>query len=131
MDSCLAASMNPHVLITMTSACSFSAVIEYPCSRRAPIMTSLSTRFFGQPRLTKPTLTPFLFIVVGEDLLARRPVVGTPDVVIEHLDPAVQQGTESQHSFPLRADQVLGGASWEQPQDLVDSGVAPYPELFG
>src|SRR3954454_5582858 len=55
-DSCLAVSMNEQVFTTMTSASSARGVISAPPWASRPIMTSLSTRFFGQPRDTKPTL---------------------------------------------------------------------------
>src|SRR5919205_267131 len=55
MDSFFAASMNPHVLTTSVSASAASLVSSYPSCFRRPIMTSLSTRFFGHPRLMKPT----------------------------------------------------------------------------
>ena len=47
--------MNEQVLTTMMSASSARAVISAPAWESRPIMTSLSTRFLGQPRLTKPT----------------------------------------------------------------------------
>src|SRR5258707_13547404 len=53
-DSCLAESMNEQVFTTITSASSARAVICAPPVCSMPIMTSLSTRFLGQPRLTKP-----------------------------------------------------------------------------
>ena len=53
-DSCLAVSMNEQVLTTMMSASSARAVISAPLVESMPIMTSESTRFLGQPRLTKP-----------------------------------------------------------------------------
>ena len=53
-DSCLAVSMNEQVFTTMMSASSARAVIWAPPCASSPIMTSLSTRFLGQPRLTKP-----------------------------------------------------------------------------
>ncbi len=56
-DSCFAESMNEQVLTTSTSAFSGDEVISAPALWSRPIMTSLSTRFLGQPRLTKPTLT--------------------------------------------------------------------------
>ncbi len=56
-DSCWALAMNEHVLTTMTSASSAAAVSWAPACASMPIMTSLSTRFLGQPRLTKPILT--------------------------------------------------------------------------
>ena len=41
--------MKPHVLTTITSAFAGSSTSRYPASARVPSMTSLSTRFFGQP----------------------------------------------------------------------------------
>src|SRR5690349_6450298 len=54
-DSCLAESMNEHVFTTITSASSARFVISAPALFNMPIITSLSTRFLGQPRLTNPT----------------------------------------------------------------------------
>src|SRR5271166_5885072 len=54
-DSCWALSINEQVLTTMMSASSAREVISAPPCASKPIMTSLSTRFLGQPRLTKPT----------------------------------------------------------------------------
>src|SRR5437016_7728362 len=56
-DSCLAVSINEQVFTTMTSASSAREVIWAPPLCNMPIMTSLSTRFLGQPKLTKPTFT--------------------------------------------------------------------------
>src|SRR3954464_7613047 len=58
-DSCLAVSMNEQVFTTMTSASSARGVISAPPWASRPIMTSLSTRFFGQPKDTNPTLVGF------------------------------------------------------------------------
>ena len=55
-DSCLALSINEQVFTTRTSADSASEVMVAPASARRPIITSLSTRFLGQPRLTNPIL---------------------------------------------------------------------------
>src|SRR5512135_2084015 len=55
-DSCWALPMKEQVLTTITSASSALGVSSAPARRSTPIMTSLSTRFLGQPRLTKPTL---------------------------------------------------------------------------
>src|SRR5439155_20452736 len=55
-DSRRAGSMKVQVLTTITSASDGSRVRSYPPRRSVPSMTSLSTRFFGQPRLTIPTL---------------------------------------------------------------------------
>src|SRR5260370_19740449 len=54
-DSCLAVSMNEQVLTTITSASSAWGVICAPPVCNSPIITSLSTRFLGHPKLTKPT----------------------------------------------------------------------------
>ncbi len=53
IDSFFAASMNPHVFTTMTSAAPGSSTWRNPERSATPSMTSVSTRFFGQPRLTK------------------------------------------------------------------------------
>src|SRR3954470_2530164 len=55
-DSCLALSMNEQVFTTITSASAADVVSSAPELARMPIITSLSTRFLGQPKLTKPTL---------------------------------------------------------------------------
>ncbi len=54
-DSCCAGAMKLHVFTTSTSASPARGVISYPARARIPIITSLSTRFFGHPRLTNPT----------------------------------------------------------------------------
>src|SRR5438445_10686278 len=54
-DSCWAFSINEHVFTTMTSASSARGTSSAPAWVSMPIMTSLSTRFLGQPRLTNPT----------------------------------------------------------------------------
>src|SRR5215471_21559629 len=54
-DSCCALSINEQVLTTMTSASSARDTNSAPAFVTRPIITSLSTRFFGQPRLTNPT----------------------------------------------------------------------------
>ena len=53
-DSCLAESMKLHVLTTRISASSARAVSRPPARSSSPIITSESTRFFGQPSETKP-----------------------------------------------------------------------------
>jgi hypothetical protein len=53
--SSLEASRNPQVLMTMASAPSWSETSFMPPVARTPSIFSLSTRFFGQPRLTKAT----------------------------------------------------------------------------
>ena len=60
MGSCLAGSMNEQVLTTMTSASPGREVNSWPRAANCPIMTSVSTRFFGQPRLTKPTFKAWI-----------------------------------------------------------------------
>ena len=52
-DSCRAASMNPQVLMMTRSAAFESGTRAYPSWARSPSIRSESTRFFGQPRLTK------------------------------------------------------------------------------
>ena len=54
-DSCCALSMNEQVFTTITSASSARGESSAPARASRPIITSLSTRFLGQPRLTKPT----------------------------------------------------------------------------
>src|SRR5580658_5693609 len=56
MDSCCALPINEQVFTTITSASSALGVSSAPAWASMPIITSLSTRFLGQPRLTKPTL---------------------------------------------------------------------------
>src|SRR5437899_10898805 len=73
MDSCLASSMNPQVLMMMTSACSGSAVSSKPLLDSEPNMTSPSTWFLLQPRLTNP-------IVVFRGWPERLDVVMSPSV---------------------------------------------------
>jgi hypothetical protein len=53
IDSFFASPMKPHVLTTMTSASSGSSTIFQPPPVATPSMTSVSTRFLTQPRLTK------------------------------------------------------------------------------
>ena len=65
-DSFCADSMKLHVLTTRISASSARGVSSYPSRVRIPIITSLSTRFFGHPRLTNPTL------VIGSKLAPLR-----------------------------------------------------------
>ena len=54
-DSCCALSMKEQVLTTMMSASSARGVKSAPAWVNMPIITSESTRFFGHPRLMKPT----------------------------------------------------------------------------
>src|SRR5580700_8032348 len=56
-DSCLAGSMKLHVFTTITSASDGCGVSSWPAEVSWPIITSVSTRFFGHPRLTKPIFT--------------------------------------------------------------------------
>src|SRR3984957_7788922 len=56
MDSFLDASIKPQVFTITTSASCAFWVICIPTRSNEPSITSLSTRFFAQPRLTKPTL---------------------------------------------------------------------------
>src|SRR5262249_34683518 len=54
-DSCLASPMKPQVFTTMTSARAGSVTISCPWPMVSASMTSVSTRFFGQPSETKYT----------------------------------------------------------------------------
>ena len=58
MDSSFARSMKPQVLTTTTRACP-SDTISCPARWRWPSMTSASTRFFGHPSDTIPTVGSF------------------------------------------------------------------------
>ena len=80
-DSCLAVSIKLQVFTTSTSASSGRPVSRAPARSSSPIITSESTRFFGQPNEIKPTvgavgwgtlLTPPLYREV--DFLARYPI---------------------------------------------------------
>ncbi len=53
-DSSLARSMKPQVF-TRTTRASPSGTMAWPARCRCPSMTSVSTRFFGQPSETTPT----------------------------------------------------------------------------
>src|SRR4051812_49293999 len=55
MDSCLASPMKLQVLTTITSAAAGSSTTWWPASPTWPSMTSVSTRFLGQPSETKWT----------------------------------------------------------------------------
>jgi hypothetical protein len=52
-DSSLASPMKPQVLTTMASAFSGASVMVKPARSVRPSMTSVSTRFLGQPSETK------------------------------------------------------------------------------
>ena len=52
--------MKPHVLMMTTSAFFGSAVRANPSATKVPNMTSESTWFFEQPRLTNPMVVFFL-----------------------------------------------------------------------
>src|SRR6202142_3775614 len=54
IDSCLAGSIKLQVFTTMTSASEGCGVSSWPPLVSWPIITSVSTRFFGHPKLTKP-----------------------------------------------------------------------------
>src|SRR2546427_490698 len=77
MDSCLAGSMKLHVFTTSTSAWSGCGVSSCPRATSSPIMTSLSTRFLGQPKLTNPTFNDLFS--AEEFLLYRIAVSGRSD----------------------------------------------------
>src|ERR1039458_9259053 len=67
MDSRLAGSMKLQVLTTRTSAWSGWGVSSWPLAASRPIMTSLSTRFLGQPKLTKPIFKGVSKSPTGQD----------------------------------------------------------------
>src|SRR5438876_4661546 len=56
IDSRFELSMKLQVLTMMTSASDLSVVTVWPAFCRRPSITSLSTRFFGHPRLINPIL---------------------------------------------------------------------------
>ena len=58
-DSFLASSTNPHVLTITASASSWSSTTSNPLANRSPSITSPSTVFLGQPRLTMDTFARF------------------------------------------------------------------------
>lgn len=55
IDSALASSTKPQVLITMASASSWASVMSNPLRKRSPSRTSPSTVFLGQPKDTMDT----------------------------------------------------------------------------
>src|SRR6266705_465407 len=57
--------MSEQVFTTITSASAAWGVISAPASASIPIMTSLSTRFLGQPRLTKPILSRAVLLEIS------------------------------------------------------------------
>src|SRR5258706_4545526 len=65
MDSCLAGSMKLHVFTTITSASEGCGVSSCPPLVSWPIITSVSTRFFGHPKLTKPIFKETLSLNVA------------------------------------------------------------------
>src|ERR1700730_6052080 len=65
MDSCLAGSMKLQVFTTMTSASDGCGVSSWPPLVSWPIITSVSTRFFGHPKLTKPIFKETLSLNVA------------------------------------------------------------------
>src|SRR5271165_448602 len=70
-DSCFAESMKEQVLTTMMSASSAREVISAPPCDSRPIITSLSTRFLGQPRLTKPIFLGVAATVLSSEASSR------------------------------------------------------------
>src|SRR5476649_419902 len=69
MLSSLAASMKEQVLTIITSASSGLGVSAMPALCKWPAMISESTRFFAQPRETRPTL--MVFVVVALMILGK------------------------------------------------------------
>jgi hypothetical protein len=87
-DSCCALSMNEQVFTTMTSASSARVESSAPARARSPIITSLSTRFFGHPRLTKPTF------VAG----ATRVLFSAPEAIMFSLESGIVRFFECMES---------------------------------
>src|SRR5579859_6107792 len=56
--------MKLHVFTTRISASAACGVSSYPSRESMPIITSLSTRFFGHPRLTNPTFVLARFSLI-------------------------------------------------------------------
>ena len=77
-DSCFAESMNAQVLTTSTSASTASAVTSWPACWTRPIITSESTRFFGQPRETKPIFMGTGYSGLRDSGLTRDTVTPSP-----------------------------------------------------
>src|SRR5262245_9190016 len=87
IDSSLAGPMKAHVFTTRTSAASGSSTISCPARVRTPSMTSVSTWFFGQPRVTTCTRRRLDTCSITEvDELHRDPEVA----VAQQLDHALQ-----------------------------------------
>src|ERR1700686_1691944 len=85
MDSCCALPINEQVFTTMTSASSALGVSSAPAWASMPIITSLSTRFLGQPRLTKPTFEGGAGAIGSEMIFlvdTRKRAAGKPDLLI-------------------------------------------------
>src|SRR3974390_225398 len=79
--------MNEEVLTTMISASAAREVIWAPPCESRPIMTSLSTRFLGQPRLTKPTFWGAAALSGGSSRATESGFTG-----MESLDFSIQNG---------------------------------------
>src|SRR5215831_15914940 len=63
--------------------------------------------------------------------MMRRPLVDAFQVVLEDLDAAIEQRSDSQQPFLLCIDKVLGRPPREQPKDLVRNHIPPIPHLIG
>src|SRR5438876_8870943 len=106
--------------------------MEYPRRARAPSMTSLSTRFLGQPRLTNPTFGAlFSGISYCVRLLARWTVVDALQVAVQDLDSSIEQRADREEPFLLSVDEMLGRPAGEEPEELIGDRVSPIAHLIG
>src|SRR5205823_1005660 len=70
-------------------------------------------------------------IIVRSDLLARWPLVDAFQIVLQNLDPAIEQRAYGQKPFLLRVDQVLGRPSRKESENLVGDRIPPIAYLIG
>src|SRR3984957_5589184 len=110
-DSCCALSMNEQVLTPITSASSPRRVSSAPERASIPIMTSLSTRFLGQPRLTKPTFCGR--VAAGESGLSSRAALELG--VLEDMTPSFILA--SYFRVDRAASNVGSGSCWQRHRD--------------
>src|SRR5580658_9657787 len=123
--------MNAHVLMTTVSASLACASSRQPAAPSLAIITSVSTRFFAQPRLTNATLRMTVLLTVvhelqrplelhpaqrGDDLLqVILALCGNPDLIVHilrrHFEP---QGLDVGQQLPA----LFLGDSAAQRNDL-------------
>src|ERR1700761_4444325 len=95
-DSCFAGSMKLHVFTTITSASDGCGVSSCPEAVSWPIITSVSTRFFGHPRLTKPIFNSTTFLEVAVRQAALFQIL----LMIFFGDPERGGGDDLRHNRP-------------------------------